>query len=187
MDAAPQNRAVIKCDGPGAADFVDDGRKREGRKLLTHRPQHAELHRPSPPATQTLLAPDETIMPSFSLAALTVLVVAQLPARGATTDLGPYRGLGTWVDVFDYTARTQPEGAPLPVTPDSVDDMAALGWPGPAVNLSGFVEPFDTWADMRHLLVREAWPQAPRGLAYFCNALADESAPRRDDPDVPRR
>jgi hypothetical protein len=48
-------------------------------------------------------------------------------AAAATRDLGPYRGLGTWVDVFDYAARTQPEGAPLPVTPDSVADMASLG------------------------------------------------------------
>jgi hypothetical protein len=51
-----------------------------------------------------------------------------IPAAGAATrDLEPYEGLGTWVDVFDYAARTQPEGAPLPVTPDSVADMASLG------------------------------------------------------------
>ncbi len=64
------------------------------------------------------------------LVALNVLVVTVagvLPAHAVATDLGPYRGLGAWVDVFDYTERTQPEGAPLPVTPDSVDDMAALG------------------------------------------------------------
>jgi hypothetical protein len=61
------------------------------------------------------------------LVALGVAVVPVLPARAATGDLGPYRGLGAWVDVFDYTERTQPIGAPLPVTPDSVGDMAALG------------------------------------------------------------
>ncbi|MEX1006765.1 MAG: hypothetical protein WD271_02860 [Acidimicrobiia bacterium] len=60
------------------------------------------------------------------LVALSVLGVEAVPAAAAT-DLGPYRGLGTWVDVFDYAERAQPEGAPPPVTPESVDDMAALG------------------------------------------------------------
>jgi hypothetical protein len=60
------------------------------------------------------------------LVALLVLCVPASIARAAP-DVGPYRGLGTWVDVFDYAARTQPEGAPLPVTPDSVPDIAALG------------------------------------------------------------
>jgi hypothetical protein len=41
------------------------------------------------------------------------------------------------------------------------------------VTLSGFVEPFDTWADMHHLLRHEAWPRTPRGLAYFCSVLPD--------------
>ncbi len=56
------------------------------------------------------------------------------------------------------------------------EDLAALGWPLPSVTLSGFVEPFDTWADMSHLLSRELWPLAgrePQSLAYFCSVLAD--------------
>jgi uncharacterized protein with NAD-binding domain and iron-sulfur cluster len=52
-------------------------------------------------------------------------------------------------------------------------DMDELGWRHPAINLSGFVEPFDTWADMRHLLPRERWAVEPRALAYFCNVLPD--------------
>ena len=45
------------------------------------------------------------------------------------------------------------------------EDERALGWPGPdGVAVSGFVEPFDTWADMSHLLPQERWPAggAPR-------------------------
>src|SRR5262245_19571433 len=68
------------------------------------------------------------------LLALAALVSSLLPALAAapagaasSRDLAPYRGLGAWIDVFDYAARTQPEGAPLPVTPDSVADMASLG------------------------------------------------------------
>jgi uncharacterized protein with NAD-binding domain and iron-sulfur cluster len=53
------------------------------------------------------------------------------------------------------------------------EDMAALGWRHPPINLSGFVEPFDTWADMTHLVPRERWSVAPRALAYFCNVLPD--------------
>ncbi|HJQ84093.1 MAG TPA: FAD-dependent oxidoreductase [Candidatus Binatia bacterium] len=64
-------------------------------------------------------------------------------------------------------------------------DMAALGWPGPAISVSGFVEPFDTWADMRHLIVREGWTNPPRALAYFCNVLADDDGAAA--PDYPAR
>jgi uncharacterized protein with NAD-binding domain and iron-sulfur cluster len=56
-------------------------------------------------------------------------------------------------------------------------DMAALGWRHPPVDLSGFVEPFDTWADMRHLLPRERWRIPPEALAYFCNVLPDGARP----------
>jgi uncharacterized protein with NAD-binding domain and iron-sulfur cluster len=56
-------------------------------------------------------------------------------------------------------------------------DMEELGWRHPAINLSGFVEPFDTWADMRHLIDRERWTIRPRALAYFCNVLADGARP----------
>ena len=53
-------------------------------------------------------------------------------------------------------------------------DVEELGWPGPPVTLSGFVQPFDTWADMRHLLAYERWPRpGPGTVAYFCSALPD--------------
>jgi hypothetical protein len=60
------------------------------------------------------------------LVALVVLVVPVVPAHAAV-DLDAYRGLGSWVDIYDYAPRAQPEGSPPPVTPQSVDDMAALG------------------------------------------------------------
>lgn len=46
-----------------------------------------------------------------------------LPPRA----LAPYEGLGTWVDVYDYVPEFQEEGETPAVTPESVDDMAALG------------------------------------------------------------
>ena len=49
--------------------------------------------------------------------------------RGGATaaDVDPYRGLGAWVDSFDYAPRLQSNGNPPPVTASSVDDMARLG------------------------------------------------------------
>ena len=56
------------------------------------------------------------------------------------------------------------------------EDVRDLGWAGPPVNLSSFVEPFDTWADMRQLIREESWPVPPRSIAYFCSVLPDKSA-----------
>ena len=48
-------------------------------------------------------------------------------AAAQTADVDPYRGLGAWVDSFDYAPRLQANGNPPPITADSVDDMARLG------------------------------------------------------------
>lgn len=57
-------------------------------------------------------------------------------------------------------------------------DERALGWHGPqGTTLSGFAQPFDTWASMTHLLDREQWGEnPPRSIAYFCGSLPDEAA-----------
>jgi hypothetical protein len=54
--------------------------------------------------------------------------------------------------------------------------MAELGWAGAPASVSGFVEPFDTWADMTHLLPAESWAEPPRSIAYFCSVLPDAHA-----------
>jgi uncharacterized protein with NAD-binding domain and iron-sulfur cluster len=63
-----------------------------------------------------------------------------------------------------------------------------LGWQGPEqVTVSGFVEPFDTWASMGHLLPLEDWPASdrPRAVAYFCSPLAPcSSSVAGVDPDA---
>jgi uncharacterized protein with NAD-binding domain and iron-sulfur cluster len=60
------------------------------------------------------------------------------------------------------------------------DDMKALGWTEGPINISGFVEPFDTWADMSHLVREESFTDDVRAIAYFCNALPDGQAPVSD-------
>jgi uncharacterized protein with NAD-binding domain and iron-sulfur cluster len=62
------------------------------------------------------------------------------------------------------------------------DDLQELGWEMPPVTLTSFVKPFDTWADMGHVVPAEDWRgERPRTAAYFCNVLADP--PREPDPD----
>jgi uncharacterized protein with NAD-binding domain and iron-sulfur cluster len=55
-------------------------------------------------------------------------------------------------------------------------ELQELGWLGQSVNLSGYVEPFDTWADMSHLAAAESWPVKPGTIAYFCSVLPDAIA-----------
>jgi uncharacterized protein with NAD-binding domain and iron-sulfur cluster len=66
-----------------------------------------------------------------------------------------------------------------------------LGWnPGPTEQqvLDGFTEPFDTWANLTHLLKRESWQPEDRvrSLAYFCNAAPTDPYPAPfSDPAYP--
>jgi len=58
------------------------------------------------------------------------------------------------------------------------DDMEQLGWPDPPLALSAFVHPFETWADMSHLIREESWKVNPKAIAYFCSVLNDPVSPR---------
>lgn len=64
--------------------------------------------------------------------------------------------------------------------------MRELGWMEPPINMSGFVEPFDTWADMSHLASEESWPQPPASIAYFCSVLPDVPEEERVRPAFPQ-
>jgi uncharacterized protein with NAD-binding domain and iron-sulfur cluster len=66
------------------------------------------------------------------------------------------------------------------------DDMQTLGWNHGPVNLSGFVEPFDTWADMTHLVREETHPTQVRSIAYFCSVLSDAPAVNRESASYPQ-
>lgn len=66
-------------------------------------------------------------------------------------------------------------------------DLAGLGWNDPtdagsagAPPIGGaYAESLDTWADMTHLVAREAWNPTDRirSLAYFCGQLRDAEVP----------
>ena len=56
------------------------------------------------------------------------------------------------------------------------EDMKTLGWEYPPVCLAGFAQPFDTWADMGHLIGQESWPTEPGAIAYFVSVLSESAA-----------
>ena len=58
------------------------------------------------------------------------------------------------------------------------NDMEQLGWSDPPLALSAFVHPFETWADMSHLIREERWKVSPRAIAYFCSVLKDPVSPK---------
>jgi uncharacterized protein with NAD-binding domain and iron-sulfur cluster len=58
------------------------------------------------------------------------------------------------------------------------EDMEQLGWHDPPLALSAFVQPFETWADMSHLIREESWKVSPKAIAYFCSVLKDPVSPR---------
>jgi uncharacterized protein with NAD-binding domain and iron-sulfur cluster len=72
-------------------------------------------------------------------------------------------------------------------------DLAQMGWSYQPKNqqpvLSGFTEPYDTWAPMDQLLVREDWPAdlEPRNVSYFCSALTVTEYPPATDTGFPAR
>ena len=68
------------------------------------------------------------------------------------------------------------------------EEMSELGWKEPPITLSAFCKPFDTWADMTHLVPEESWADVPKSIAYFCNILADpESADAELNPEYPEQ
>ena len=73
-------------------------------------------------------------------------------------------------------------------------DVPALGWKEFGDNneqpvLSGFTEPFDTWAPMDQLLSREAWPagKEPLNVSYFCSVLPMKTYPAFSDTRFPSK
>lgn len=67
------------------------------------------------------------------------------------------------------------------------ESMQELGRTHPPINVVGFTQPFDSWADMQQLIPEESWIERPRAIAYFCSALPDSVPPDRSDVSYPAR
>jgi len=64
--------------------------------------------------------------------------------------------------------------------------MDELGAPGPQGTTGGYLEPFDTFADMRQLIDREDWGAAVKSIGYFCNAMPTPTElPSREAAQIP--
>jgi uncharacterized protein with NAD-binding domain and iron-sulfur cluster len=61
----------------------------------------------------------------------------------------------------------------------------ALGWPHPGATMSGYTDPFDTWASMPQLIDAEDWPDddRPAAIAYFCGVMPTPRRPVADASD----
>lgn len=59
------------------------------------------------------------------------------------------------------------------------EDEPSLGWSRPAVTMTGYAKPLDTWASMPQVIAAEDWPDddQPRTIAYFCGTLDDGAEP----------
>lgn len=86
-----------------------------------------------------------------------------------------------WRDMVEHV-KTVPTQA-LQLWLDA--DLRELGWEHGPMNLSGFVEPFDTWADMGQLIDKECWSRPPKTIAYFCSVLPDRSPAEQRRPSYP--
>ena len=71
------------------------------------------------PTTEATVPPEPTT---------TTAAPAAAPPRAARTDrLAMFRGVGTWVDVFEWAPSYAKPGRPVDLQPTAVDDMAAAG------------------------------------------------------------
>ncbi len=86
-----------------------------------------------------------------------------------------------WRDMVDHIGTCQTQAFQVWLRPPTPQ----LGWPFGWATVGGYVEPFDTWADMSHLIDREQYPDDEVGsIGYFCNVLPDPSDPdERFRPD----
>ncbi|HEY8926162.1 MAG TPA: FAD-dependent oxidoreductase [Polyangia bacterium] len=66
-------------------------------------------------------------------------------------------------------------------------DTRELGWSQGSINVSGYVEPFDTWADMPQLIREETFPTPVKSVAYFCSVLPDGSEKQKANADYPAK
>jgi uncharacterized protein with NAD-binding domain and iron-sulfur cluster len=68
---------------------------------------------------------------------------------------------------------------------------STLGITGELATGTGYGQPLESWSDMSHVLVREAWPPGivqPKSVVYFCGPMkTPASVPDGPDPDFGER
>ena len=69
------------------------------------------------------------------------------------------------------------------------ESEASLGWHDGESTITGYVDSYDTWSSMTHLLKQETWDlqNPPKSVAYFCSTMSWDEEPDPTDPDQPQR
>lgn len=90
-----------------------------------------------------------------------------------------------WQAMVSRVGAVRTQAMQLWLTPTASE----LGWTSQPTILTSYAEPFDTWADLTHLLPKESWPEAvePGNLAYFCGPLKEDELPPFTDHAFPGR
>lgn len=83
-----------------------------------------------------------------------------------------------WREMVDHLKTVQTQCFQLWLK----EDLPSLGWQHASANVSGFVEPYDSWADMSHLAAFEDWQDPPTSIVYFCNVMPTGELPDPLDP-----
>jgi len=110
--------------------------------------------------------------------------LAALPAL--TEELGAARA--DWKAMVNGVETVQTQAAQLWLS-KSIWDM---GWDnrlkGARTVADAYEDPFNSWADMTHLVPHEAWPKdaTPQTLVYLCGPATDEPPPLNAGPEYPR-
>jgi uncharacterized protein with NAD-binding domain and iron-sulfur cluster len=89
-----------------------------------------------------------------------------------------------WKDMTDNVQTTRTLAMQLWLQPD----LKGLGWNEPSPIIDSYAQPFNTWADMSQLIVREQWPSnlPVNNISYFCGTMTG-GIPAKSDTDAPRR
>ena len=152
--------------GPDYGQLVDGRRLRaDGRRFESHWDRGRE-------GTHTLRVGDD-----FDFVVLGVSVSAIPHVAPELIAASP-----RWRDMVDHVKTVPTQALQLWLS----RDVEGLGWPHAGeVNVSGFVEPFDTWADMSHLIPEEGFSARVKSVAYFCSVLPDRPEAEQAHDDFP--
>jgi uncharacterized protein with NAD-binding domain and iron-sulfur cluster len=120
----------------------------------------------------------DIVVMGISLGALP-FVCKELIAQPGTPDTTPnIDALRKWRDMVNNVKTVRTQGLQLWLN-RTIEEMGfdlPPQYTGKPL-LCSFVEPFDTWCDMTHLVSQENYSPAPRQIAYFCNSAPGDPAP----------
>jgi hypothetical protein len=163
--------AVVLAAGVASVAEHDEAR--------TPRPPHAAVaavDHARPVVTSIVTTTTTTTTAPPPTTTTTVPPPPPLRAAAAGHDLSPYNGLGTWIDVYDWSATYGKDGAL--VDPAAVDQMARMGVQTLYVQTSKWDAPTDVLEPERLLpIIERAQADHLRVVAWYLPTFED---PQRD-------